>query len=307
MSQKQYAEQAVQPHPSSEGCEQTADSTRLPSYMSTPHRTIGALNSDAINYIYDSDVNPAYTADAIAYLNTRRLSLLFTTLSLLSRPKLPGDLITWKRSTIEWSIERLLGRVRNDFSLRRSMLGKQPRRMAERGSVKMEPPGTRKTELKMQKRLNQRPQQTLRMTVVRRRFQKAVDSDDRRNSKARVFGRRNRGESEVGKRPWKEGITGNRIIVLCGMVYLKPENEEEAVRMVQNVVKGTAQRYPRKVLRHDSPSADKSYDSRYGSVCKNATTHETISPHIIGVACARMYHCDSKLLTDLEADTQREI
>lgn len=138
MSQKQHMEHAVEPLPSSRVSEQAADPTQhytnipLPSYLSKPHQTIDTLNSDAINYIYDSsDINPGYTDDATAYFKSRRLSLLLTTMSLLSRPKLPGDLIAWKRSKIEWSLERLLGRVRLDFSLQRVMPNEHSRTMAQ--------------------------------------------------------------------------------------------------------------------------------------------------------------------------------
>lgn len=249
MSQKELMEHAAQRHPSSEVCERTAESTDdhtmipLPSYLSTAHQTIGALHCDAINYIYGScDINPAYTDDATAYLKTRRLSLLFTTLSLLSRPKLPGDLMICTRSKIEWSLERLLARVSNDFSLRSSMLDEQPEKMAKEGKVRKEPHGMRRTRLKMQKGLNQRPQETLRMRVVRRRFQNAVDSDDRLYSKARAFGRSSRGESKVRKPRSNGNITGNEIIMLCDMIYLKPESEEEATSMTQDIISGLAER-----------------------------------------------------------------
>lgn len=142
---------------------------------------------------------------------------------------------------------------------------------------------------------------------MRKRFRNAVHSDERWYSKARVFGRSNNGESKVGNPQEKDRITGNGIILLCKTVYLKPESEEEAVRMIQDVIKGIAETYPQKVFRSDSSRAGLSCDPRCGSVCNKIRAHETPSREILGVCSAGMYDCDSKLLTDSEADTQREI
>ena len=311
MSQKEHTEHVPLRRPSSKVCEETADPTegytmiQLPSYLSTPHQTLGALNSNAINYIYDScDNNPARTDDATAYFSTRRMSLLFTTLSLLSRPKLPGNLLICTRAEIEWSLERLLGRVSNDFSLRSSMLDEQPEKMAKEGKVRKEPHGTRRTRLKMQKGLNQRPQETLRMRVVRRRFQNAVDSDDRFHSKERVFGRSNRGESKIRKPRSNGNITGNGIIMLCDMIYLKPESEEEATSMTQDIICGLAER--QELTHGRDECSDPSKLSGFMSHVMHRSD-EAASSCALGVGNRGLHPSDTKLLTDSEADTQREI